>query len=113
MTKIYEASRDNTTELCKVSTGKYSKVGDQITKDQYTYLICTRQKATDQKAERYLLLKIPARKYVSSLYSTTITGKYYFEFKRIQYTLFTSTDEAIITLRSRAEIEQAQKAQNI
>lgn len=112
-TKVKQADTDSTTQHFYISTGKYSRVGDQITKDQHTYLICTRQQATKQKAVKYLLLKTPAREYISSLYNTSISGKYHFEFRRLQYTLFTSTDEAIITLRSRAEFVDPQKAKNI
>jgi len=97
---ISTEARDTTRAFSKISTGKYLRIGDQISKDQFTYLICTRQNVTDQKAEKYLLLKIPARKYISSLYNTNLAGKYHFEFDAIQYTLYTSSNEAIITLRT-------------
>lgn len=97
---ISTEGRDTTSTFSKISTGTYSRIGNHITKSDMSFLICTRKKVTDQKAEKFLLVKRPVKRYISSLFSTLIPGSYNFDFKDVKYMLKLKRIEAIITLRT-------------
>tara|TARA_B100000795_G_scaffold224735_1_gene180239 strand:+ start:305 stop:577 length:273 start_codon:yes stop_codon:yes gene_type:complete len=73
------------------------RVGNKLIGERFTFLICTRAKATKKKASKFLLsLKGNERNYLSSLYPTSIPDSYKFEYKGKEYTLILSKTKALL-----------------
>jgi hypothetical protein len=98
-TNIDQANRDNTTELCKISTGRYERIGTHLTKGVLKLLVLTRKNTNSTKPPQFLILKRPVSRWISSLYPTLQTNTYNFDDKGIKYKLKLNKTKAIITLR--------------
>lgn len=101
MSKVNEANRDTTPELCKISTGKYSREGNYLVKDQFKILIANRSNTSSNKPIQFLVLKQPEKRWISSIYPTITPFTYFFDDLKygINYELKLSKTTATITLR--------------
>jgi len=98
---IRTEARDTTSTFSKISTGKYSREGNYLVKDQFKILIANRSNTGTNKPIQFLVLKQPEKRWISSIYPTITPFTYFFDDLKfgINYQLKLSTTTAIITLR--------------